>query len=134
MIVMLYTLIDSELNIKNNALKMIIIGITGSYLVLVAILKILSIVMDSSPTTSTTENMETSIPSPSPSPSSYVPTMSPPRNPIETLPNLTDKMTIPTKETLTNMAENLNVNDNIKLQDGLKQMGNIASTLNSLKN
>jgi len=128
-IVMIYALIDSSINIKNNALKSLIMVITLACIVGAVIYSILINVLSSSNNESSYTNV------PTPDTDKFNPFNTPNIVPTEeSIPDLTGKLQIPTKETISDIAGKLNINDNATLQDGLNQMGNIASTLNSLKN
>lgn len=128
-IVMIYALLDSSINIKNNALKSLIMVITLACIVGAVIYSILINVLSSSNNESSYTNV------PTPDTDKFNPFNTPNIVPTEeSIPDLTGKLQIPTKETISDIAGKLNINDNATLQDGLNQMGNIASTLNSLKN
>ena len=121
--VMLYALIDSLINVKDNGLKFLTGTILSCCILVVVIIKYLQHVNSDEQQPSTEENItpptvnETSM-----------------RNPIN-IPNLESIPTTDTinniaqKETFTKMADNLNVNDNTKIQDGLKAGMDILSNL-----
>ena len=118
LIVMLYALIDSRVNIKNNNLKMIIMVITLCGIGVIGIITMMNSIFS----TSINDALATNVPTPD----------TDKFNPFNT-PN-TQTNILPTKETISDIAGKLNVNDNTVIQDGLKQMGNIVESLNSLKN
>ena len=127
MIVMLYALIDSGVNIKNNALKILIMVISIACIIMVSIVNILHIVDSDEQQSSTEENItpptvnETSTRNPMNIPNlESIPT-------TDTINNIANKLPIPQKETFTKMVDNLNVNDNTKNQDGLKSGIDILS-------
>ena len=114
---MLYALIDSQANIKNNNLKLIIMTITLSGIGIIGIIKLLSDIIS----TPNNDTLPTNIPM----------SDTDKLNPLN-MPN-TQTNIVPTKETISDIAGKLNVNDNTAIQSGLNQMGNIASSLNTLK-
>ena len=117
LIVMVYALIDSQVNIKNNNLKMIIMIITLCGIGVIGIINMMNSIFS----TPKNDPLSTNVPMPDPDQ----------LNPLH-IPN-TQTNIVPTKETISDIAGKLNMNDNIAIQDGLKQMGNIASSLNTLK-
>ena len=117
LIVMLYALIDSQANIKNNNLKLIIMTITLSGIGIIGIIKLLSDIIS----TPNNDTLPTNVPM----------SDTDKLNPLN-MPN-TQTNIVPTKETISDIAGKLNVNDNTAIQSGLNQMGNIASSLNTLK-
>jgi len=127
--VMLYALIDSGINIKNSALKTLIAVITLACIIMVSIINILQVVYSDKQQPSTEENItpptvnETSTRNPINIPNlELIPT-------TDTINNIANNLPIPQKETFTKMADNLNVNDNNKIQDGLKAGMDILSNL-----
>ena len=118
-IVMLYALIDSSIKVKNNALKSLIMIITIACIAGTVIYSILINILSSTNNDTLSTNTV-----PTPNEDKTI-------NPLN-IPN-TQPTIVPTKETISDIADKLNVNDNTALQDGLKQMGNIASSMNSLK-
>lgn len=130
-IVMLYALLDSQAKIKNNNLKILIMVITLSFIGIIGIINMMRSIFSTNNNDTLSTNISTSnedntinplnIPNTQPT---IIPTK-------ESMPDLTNK--IPTKETISDIAGKLNINDNAAIQDGLKQMGNIASSLNSAK-
>ena len=130
-IVMLYALLDSQAKIKNNNLKILIMVITLSFIGIIGIINMMRSIFSTNNNDTLSTNISTSnedntinplnIPNTQPT---IIPTK-------ESMPDLTNK--IPTKESIADIAGKLNINDNAAIQDGLKQMGNIASSLNSAK-
>ena len=130
-IVMLYALLDSQTKIKNNNLKIIIMVTTLSFIGIIGIINMMRSIFSTSNNETLSTNISMSnenitinplnIPNTEPT---IIPTK-------ESMPDLANK--IPTKETIADIAGKLNINDNAAIQDGLKQMGNIASSLNMLK-
>ena len=116
---MLYALIDSSIKVKNNALKSLIMIITIACITGTVIYSILINILSSTNNDTLSTNTV-----PTPNEDKTI-------NPLN-IPN-TQPTIVPTKETISDIADKLNVNDNTALQDGLKQMGNIASSMNSLK-
>lgn len=130
-IVMLYALLDSQAKIKNNNLKIIIMVTTLSFIGIIGIINMMRSIFSTSNNETLSTNISMSnenitinplnIPNTEPT---IIPTK-------ESMPDLANK--IPTKETIADIAGKLNINDNAAIQDGLKQMGNIASSLSMLK-
>ena len=120
MSVMLYALIDSLINVKDNDLKWVIGLIASGCILGVAIIKYLQLVNSDVQQPSTEENItpptvnETSMRNPINIPNlESIPT-------TDTINNIANNLPIPEKETFTKMVDNLNVTDNTKIQDGLK--------------
>lgn len=107
-IVMLYALVDSGINLKSNNLKVVTMIMTIASMLIIAIYSILSIIKgdDKQELPETLFSNETPIETPIK------------MNPMETI-NENIKLEPEMNETITNIAENLDLNDNKKLQDGL---------------
>jgi hypothetical protein len=102
--VMVYALIDSGINIKSNPLKLVTMLISIASILLVAIHGILSFIKGE-PTQDDTVDIVNNI----------ISNVDPPIN-----ANI-NRVNPIAKTTLSNIVENLNVNDNEKIKDGLKQ-------------
>ena len=129
MSVILYALIDSGINIKDNGLKFLTGTILSCCILVVVIIKYRQLVNSDEQQPSTGENItpptvnETSTRNPINIPNlESIPT-------TDTINNIVNNLPIPQKETFTKMADNLNVNDNTKIQDGLKAGMDILSNL-----
>ena len=123
LIVMLYALIDSQVNIKNNNLKMIIMVITLCGIGVIGIINMMNSIF------STPNNDPLSTKVPTSDTDTFNPFNTPNMQPNilpteESIADLNQQM--PTKEPITNMVENLNVNDNTAIQDGLNKMGDMV--------
>ena len=128
MSVMLYALIDSLINVKDNNLKWVIgLIVFGCILGVGSIIKTLQVIYSDDPQPSTEENI---------TPPTVNETRT--RNHInipnlesipttDTINNIANNLPIPEKETFTKMVDNLNVTDNTKIQDGLKSGIDILS-------
>ena len=130
LIVMLYALIDSQVNIKNNNLKMIIMVITLCGIGVIGIINMMNSIFS----TPNNDPLSTNVPTPDTDTFNPFNTPNTQTNILptkETISDLTQKM--PTKESIADLASKMNVNDNTAIQDGLKQMGNIVSSMNTLK-
>ena len=119
LIVMLYALIDSQVNIKNNNLKMIIMVITLCGIGVIGIINMMNSIF------STPNNDPLSTKVPTSDTDTFNPFNTPNMQPNilpteESIADLNQQM--PTNETVTNMVENLNVNNNKAIQAGLNKI------------
>ena len=119
LIVMLYALIDSQVNIKNNNLKMIIMVITLCGIGVIGIINMMNSIF------STPNNDPLSTKVPTSDTDTFNPFNTPNMQPNilpteESIADLNQQM--PTEETVTNMVENLNVNNNKAIQAGLNKI------------
>lgn len=142
-IIMLYALIDSGINLKSNNLKIVTMVITIATMILVAMYSILSIIKEDDTTVDSEEVFNTE--SPIMKDNSDIMDMK------DQLTNVSEKIlnkgtpiintdamnTIKEnikfdpdlKDKITNISENLNLNDNKKLQEGLSQGVNMLSNM-----
>lgn len=120
-VVMLYALIDSGINIKSNNLKLVTMMISIATMLLVAAYSILSFIKgDTQDESSESElNKEQSNDTPIQ------------MNPIHMMDAIKEniKLEPDVKENITNIAENININDNEKLKEGLQKGVDMLSNI-----
>jgi hypothetical protein len=120
-IVMLYALIDSGINIKSNNLKLVTMMISIATMLVVATYSILSFIKgDTQDESSESEfNKESATDTPIQ------------MNPIHMMDDINEniKLEPDLKENITNVAEKLNINDNAKIKDGLQKGVDMLSNI-----
>ena len=126
LIVMFYMLIDSGINIKDNMVKFMTMGLSIFVMIIVAIVSILLIIKQDD-TEEPLDNNETPITTPIENPIT-TPIETPITKSIETI-NENIKLEPDIRQNITNIAEKLDLNDNKKLQDGLTKGVNMISNM-----
>jgi hypothetical protein len=118
--VMLYALIDSGINLKSNTLKSTTMVSSVAGIMIVAAYTIISIIKGdkNNETSNPTTNEETST------------TTTNPLNAMETIKETLKPEDL--QDTVKNISEKLNVDDNKELQDGLKKGVNLLSNLQKI--
>ena len=120
-VVMLYALIDSGINIKSNNLKLVTMLISIATMLLVAAYSILSFIKGDTQDESSESELNKE-------PATDTPIQ---MNPIHMMDDIKEniKLEPDLKENITNVAEKLNINDNAKIKDGLQKGVDMLSNI-----